>query len=77
MEFYLPLKPEDILNEPSDNRVWVQTLTHIPSLPESQQREKLEELKNSLFSQEDSPLLVLAHFELLFSFVNSLSSLPK
>jgi condensin complex subunit 1 len=75
MEFVLPAKLDHLLDEPSDNRYWVENPPSVSDLSKERQKSLLKEVRDRLFAYDESCLEILKEFETLFAFTHATDKL--
>lgn len=75
MVFLFPVKLEHLVQQPSDSRYWVQDFVNLEKWDEKRQSKQLEKLMSELFGSPESPLEISRYFDILYSFVQQISTL--
>lgn len=75
MEFVLPLKFENLSEQPTDNRYWVEDLISLEKWEESRQLKQLEKIIDDLFYTNERCLNIGNYFDILYSFIYSVEKL--
>ena len=70
MEFILPLKFEHLLQQPSDDKYWVQEFVNLESWDDKRQSRQLDIIMNELFKSNESPCEIKNLFDILYSFIS-------
>ena len=69
MEFILPLKFENLLDQPTDDRYWVQELVPINTWEERQIAKQLDRIINQLYATDERCLEIAVQFDTLYSMI--------
>ncbi|CAG9329928.1 unnamed protein product [Blepharisma stoltei] len=69
MELILPNKFEHLLDEPSDDKYWVQGYKKVTEWNTTRQKNEFDTIMNSLFCTDTSCLAIISNFDIVYSFV--------